>query len=69
MDRSKGVALDPDRDPPAAEQIQVHQPPPDLGPGTIGQERLSRQQPLDRGMDLGGRRAGLLPRMKARFRR
>jgi hypothetical protein len=69
MDRSKGVALDPDRDPPAAQQIQVHQPPPDLGPGTIRQERLSRQQPLDRDTDLGGCRAGLLQRMGARFLR
>ena len=69
MADTKGIALDPDRNSPAAEQIQVHQPPPDLAPGAIRQERLPRQQSLDGRMNLGSARAGLLPLLIREFRR
>ena len=69
MADTKGIALDPDRNSPAAEQIQVHQPPPDLAPGAIRQEWFARQQPLDGRMNLGSACAGLLPLLIRECRR
>ena len=52
--RPKLVALDRDLQLPAAGQIQPHPAPPDLTPGPIRKEGLSRQQRPQGLLDLGG---------------
>lgn len=52
--RPKLVALDRNLQLPAAGQIEPHPPPPDLTPGPIRKEGLSRQQRPQGLLDLGG---------------
>jgi len=52
--RPKLVALDRDLQLPAAGQIQPHPAPPDLTPGPVCQEGLTRQQRPQGLLDLGG---------------
>jgi hypothetical protein len=48
------VAIDLNAELPAAGQIEVHLPPPDLLPAAPGQEGLPRQQRQQGLLDLGG---------------
>lgn len=52
------IALDPDLQLPATDQVEAHHAPPDLVPGAIGEEGFSGGQEFEALGDLGGAAAG-----------